>query len=76
MKKNNNLNKFNYCMENMDIIKFNLIEFIIGRKKGFERKGFVIGKKNLWDIGYYDLIILYWESNMDCKLRIELDNEL
>jgi hypothetical protein len=34
-------------MENMDIIKFNLVEFIIGKNKGFERKGFVIGQKNL-----------------------------
>jgi hypothetical protein len=53
-----------------------LVEFIIGKNKGFERKGFVIGQKNLWDIGYCDLIILSWGSNMDCKLRLESDNGL
>lgn len=56
----------------MDIIKFNLVEFIIGRNKGFERKGFVIGEKK--SLRYWILrphyLVLGIEHGLQIKARI------
>ena len=58
MKKNNNiLNKFNFYMGYMDIIKFSLVEFIIERNKGFERIASVIGYLRYWKLQPYYLVL-------------------
>ena len=41
----------------MDIIKFNLVEFIIERNKGFERIGSVIGHLRYWKLRPYYLVL-------------------
>ena len=41
----------------MDMIKFNLVEFLIERSKGFERIGFDIGHLRYWKLRPYYLVL-------------------